>query len=184
MVAKLGACRRAFASGVTDVSIVEGRGARDYISAPGTRLRPSGSARQPDRPSGIGEHAWQTTEIKTWRRQDDDRDQHVMALETEHVLQVYSRNPVVFERGQGCRLFDADGRGYLDLLSGIGVASLGHAHPRLARALADQAATLLHTSNLFLHPLQGGARDAPRRISRDCRARSSATAARKRSRRA
>ena len=80
---------------------------------------------------------------------------NVMALETEHVLQVYRRGPVVFERGRGCRLFDAEGRSYLDLISGVGVASLGHAHPRLAAAIAEQAATLLHTSNLFFHPLQG-----------------------------
>jgi acetylornithine/N-succinyldiaminopimelate aminotransferase len=80
---------------------------------------------------------------------------NVMSIETEHVLQVYKRNPVVFERGRGCYLFDADGRGYLDLVSGVGVAALGHAHPRLAAAIADQAATLLHTSNLYFHPLQG-----------------------------
>jgi predicted acetylornithine/succinylornithine family transaminase len=80
---------------------------------------------------------------------------NVMALETEHVLQIYKRNPVVFERGRGCHLYDANGRAYLDLLSGIGVAALGHAHPRLAAAIADQAATLLHTSNLYFHPLQG-----------------------------
>jgi predicted acetylornithine/succinylornithine family transaminase len=79
----------------------------------------------------------------------------VMALESEHLLQVYRRGPVVFERGRGCRLFDADGRGYLDLISGVGVAALGHAHPRLAAAIADQASTLIHTSNLFFHPLQG-----------------------------
>ena len=79
----------------------------------------------------------------------------VMALESEHILQVYRRGPVVFERGRGCRLFDAEGRSYLDLISGVGVASLGHAHPRLAAALAEQAATLIHTSNLFFHPLQG-----------------------------
>jgi len=78
----------------------------------------------------------------------------VMALETDHLLQVYRRGQVVFERGKGCRLFDADGRGYLDLISGVGVASLGHAHPRLAAAIGEQAATLLHTSNLFHHPLQ------------------------------
>jgi acetylornithine/N-succinyldiaminopimelate aminotransferase len=79
----------------------------------------------------------------------------VMATETDHVLQVYKRNPIVFERGRGCRLFDTEGRSYLDLLSGIGVAALGHAHPRLAAALADQASTLVHTSNLYFHPLQG-----------------------------
>lgn len=80
---------------------------------------------------------------------------NVFALETDHVLQVYRRGPVVFERGRGCRLFDADGRSYLDLISGVGVASLGHGHPRLASAIAEQATTLLHTSNLFFHPLQG-----------------------------
>lgn len=80
---------------------------------------------------------------------------YVMAAETAHLLQVYRRGPVVFERGRGCRLIDADGRSYLDLISGVGVASLGHAHPRLAAAIADQASTLLHTSNLFYHPLQG-----------------------------
>lgn len=79
----------------------------------------------------------------------------VKALESKRVLQNYRRFPVVFTRGEGIRLFDDNGRGYLDFLSGIGVASLGHAHPALTRAIADQAATLLHTSNLYFHPLQG-----------------------------
>jgi acetylornithine/N-succinyldiaminopimelate aminotransferase len=79
----------------------------------------------------------------------------VQALEARHVLQTYRRQPVTFVRGEGVRLFDAEGREYLDLLSGIGVASLGHAHPGLARAISEQADTLLHTSNLFFHPLQG-----------------------------
>jgi len=81
----------------------------------------------------------------------------VRELEARHVLATYRRQPVVFVRGDGARLFDADGREYLDLVSGIGVASLGHAHPGLARVIADQAATLLHTSNLYYHPLQGEA---------------------------
>jgi predicted acetylornithine/succinylornithine family transaminase len=79
----------------------------------------------------------------------------VVAREARHILQTYKRNPVTLVRGQGVRLFDADGREYFDLLSGIGVAALGHAHPGLARVLADQANTLIHTSNLFYHPLQG-----------------------------
>ena len=79
----------------------------------------------------------------------------VRALESQHVLQTYRRFPIVLERGAGMRLFDDSGRAYLDFVSGIGVASLGHAHEGLARALADQAATLVHTSNLYFHPLQG-----------------------------
>ena len=132
MVAKLGACRLAFTSGVTDISIVAGRGV----------CRFHGRRRYSDRISR-GDEGMTTATT------------NVMALETEHVLQVYKRNPVVFERGRGCRLFDADGRSYLDLVSGVGVAALGHANPRLAAAIAEQAATLLHTSNLYFHPLQG-----------------------------
>src|SRR5213593_3588428 len=79
----------------------------------------------------------------------------VQAREARHVLQTYRRNPVTFVRGEGVRLYDVEGREYLDLLSGIGVAALGHAHPGLARAIAEQAQTLIHTSNLFFHPLQG-----------------------------
>jgi predicted acetylornithine/succinylornithine family transaminase len=81
----------------------------------------------------------------------------VRALESRHIVTTYKRQPVVFVRGSGARLYDADGREYLDLLSGIGVASLGHAHAGLAAAIADQAATLLHVSNLYFHPLQGEA---------------------------
>src|SRR5579862_5093639 len=79
----------------------------------------------------------------------------VQALEARHVLQTYRRAPITFVRGRGVRLYDNDGREYIDLLSGIGVTALGHAHPGLTRAIADQAETLLHTSNLFFHPLQG-----------------------------
>ena len=79
----------------------------------------------------------------------------IKALEAQHLLQLYKRLPVVFVRGEGVRLIDDTGRAYLDFLSGIGVASLGHAHTGLARAIADQAATLIHTSNLYYHPLQG-----------------------------
>lgn len=81
--------------------------------------------------------------------------EEIQAREAKHVLQTYRRNPINFVKGQGVRLFDSDGKEYFDLLSGIGVASLGHAHPGIARAIADQAQTLVHTSNLFFHPLQG-----------------------------
>ena len=79
----------------------------------------------------------------------------VKALEAEHVLQTYKRQPVVLVRGEGSRVFDADSRSYLDFITGIGVVVLGHAHPGLAAALASQAQTLIQTSNLYYHPLQG-----------------------------
>ncbi len=79
----------------------------------------------------------------------------IKQFEATYVLQVYRRIPVVLVRGEGSRVYDADGKEYIDLLSGIGVASLGHAHPVLADAIAAQANELLHTSNLFFHPLQG-----------------------------
>ena len=79
----------------------------------------------------------------------------IKALESRHVVQTYKRQPVAFVRGSGSLLYDVDGREYLDLVSGIGVTSLGHAHPGLAAEIADQASTLLHTSNLYYHPLQG-----------------------------
>jgi acetylornithine aminotransferase/acetylornithine/N-succinyldiaminopimelate aminotransferase len=79
----------------------------------------------------------------------------VKTLESRHVLQTYKRAPVVFTRGEGVYLVDEGGERYLDLISGVGVASLGHANPALADALADQARTLVHTSNLYFHTLQG-----------------------------
>jgi predicted acetylornithine/succinylornithine family transaminase len=80
---------------------------------------------------------------------------NVTALEAQHVLQTYKRQPVVFVRGEGSRLFDDHGKRYLDFISGIGVCVLGHAHPGLAAVIADQAKTLIHISNLYYHPLQG-----------------------------
>jgi len=81
--------------------------------------------------------------------------QDIQAVERDHLLQVYKRVPIVLTRGEGSYVFDIDGNAYLDFLSGIGVASLGHAHPGLAAAISEQARTLIHTSNLYFHPLQG-----------------------------
>jgi predicted acetylornithine/succinylornithine family transaminase len=89
----------------------------------------------------------------------------IQAREARHVLQTYRRFPVAFVRGEGMRLFDAEGKSYLDLLSGIGVAALGNASPRIADAIAAQARELAHTSNLFFHPLQGQLADRLTRAS-------------------
>jgi len=71
-----------------------------------------------------------------------------------HLMQTYSRLPVAFTHGDGAWVWDTQGRRYLDALSGIAVNTLGHAHPRLVAAIADQAAKLIHTSNLYRIPLQ------------------------------
>jgi acetylornithine/N-succinyldiaminopimelate aminotransferase len=63
----------------------------------------------------------------------------------------YGVPPVAITRGQGCRVTDADGREYLDLIAGIAVSSLGHAHPAIVEAVSRQVAQVAHTSNLFLH---------------------------------
>jgi acetylornithine/N-succinyldiaminopimelate aminotransferase len=78
----------------------------------------------------------------------------VRETEAQHVLQTYKRAPIVLVRGQGAWVWDTEGKDYLDFTSGVGVASLGHANPGLARVIAEQAATLIHTSNLFFHPYQ------------------------------
>jgi acetylornithine aminotransferase len=73
---------------------------------------------------------------------------------SQHLMDTYARLPVAFERGQGVWLWDAQGRRYLDGLSGIAVSGVGHAHPRLVQALAEQAARIVHASNLYRIPQQ------------------------------
>jgi len=70
-------------------------------------------------------------------------------LETDHAIGTYVRNPVEFVRGEGCRLWDADGNEYLDFLAGISVLNVGHCHPRVVRAIRHQAGQLTHVSNLY-----------------------------------
>jgi acetylornithine aminotransferase len=65
------------------------------------------------------------------------------------LMSTYARLPVTFERGEGCALWDSEGKRYLDALSGIAVCNLGHAHPAVKEAICNQAGKLLHTSNLY-----------------------------------
>jgi predicted acetylornithine/succinylornithine family transaminase len=76
------------------------------------------------------------------------------ALDAQNVMQTYGRLPVAFVRGEGSKLWDSEGREYLDFLSGLAVTSLGHAHPEVADAIAEQARTLLHVSNLYYNDVQ------------------------------
>src|SRR5205823_4003199 len=74
---------------------------------------------------------------------------HPAALESRYYMRTFNRLPVVFDRGEGCYLYDQDGRAYLDLVAGIAVNILGHAHPALVDAITTQAKKLLHTSSLY-----------------------------------
>ena len=81
--------------------------------------------------------------------------QSIMDLERDYLLQNYARYPIVIHRGKGCHVYDVDGNRYLDFISGIGVNALGHAHPRIVKVIRDQAALLMHSSNLYYHEFQG-----------------------------
>jgi acetylornithine/N-succinyldiaminopimelate aminotransferase len=73
---------------------------------------------------------------------------------SDHIMAVYSRTPLAFERGEGARLYTTDGDVYLDCMAGIAVNALGHAHPKLVQTLKDQAEKLWHVSNVFTIPGQ------------------------------
>jgi acetylornithine/N-succinyldiaminopimelate aminotransferase len=79
----------------------------------------------------------------------------IRAAEERHLMNTYKRPAVVFTRGRGCRLYDTEGREYLDFLGGIAVNALGHAHPRLVRVIRREAGRAIHLSNLYHNPFQG-----------------------------
>ncbi|MBV9405781.1 MAG: aminotransferase class III-fold pyridoxal phosphate-dependent enzyme, partial [Acidobacteriaceae bacterium] len=72
----------------------------------------------------------------------------IVALEQTYLVQNYARYPLALHRGKGCYVYDLEGKRYLDLIAGIGVNSLGYAHPRITKVIRQQAGLLLHTSNL------------------------------------
>lgn len=77
-----------------------------------------------------------------------------MTASMPHVMNTYGRLPIALSHGRGCRVWDTEGRRYLDALGGIAVNTLGHAHPKLVPALQDQVAKLIHCSNYYESPLQ------------------------------
>src|ERR1700683_1538016 len=81
--------------------------------------------------------------------------EQIAELERQYLLQTYNRYPIAFSRGKGVFLFDLEGKRYLDFVSGLGVNALGHAHPRIVKAIREQAAKLVHVSNLYYHEYQG-----------------------------
>jgi len=82
-------------------------------------------------------------------QRDREQTARLIAQAEKVFLRNYRQQPIVLARGQGSELYDADGARYLDMTAGIAVCGLGHSHPALARVVAEQAAALLHTSNLY-----------------------------------
>jgi acetylornithine/N-succinyldiaminopimelate aminotransferase len=83
------------------------------------------------------------------------RLEQIADLEKRFLLPTYNRYPVAFERGKGVFLYDFEGKRYLDFVAGLGVNALGHAHPRVVKAIREQAAKLVHISNLYYNEYQG-----------------------------
>jgi acetylornithine/N-succinyldiaminopimelate aminotransferase len=83
------------------------------------------------------------------------RYEEIVALEQKYLLNTYARYPLAIARGKGVYVYDVDGRRYLDFLSGLGVNALGHAHPRIVKAIREQAAKVIHVSNLYYNEYQG-----------------------------
>ncbi len=81
--------------------------------------------------------------------------EEIVALEQKYLLNTYARYPLAIVRGKGVYVYDVDGRRYLDLLSGLGVNALGHAHPRIVKVIREQAAKVIHVSNLYYNQYQG-----------------------------
>lgn len=79
----------------------------------------------------------------------------VIDQEKQYLFQNYSRFPLILARGKGCYVYDTSGKRYLDLVAGIGVNALGHAHPRMLKVMREQAAKMVHCSNLYYHEYQG-----------------------------
>ncbi|MEG1346243.1 MAG: aminotransferase class III-fold pyridoxal phosphate-dependent enzyme, partial [Acidaminococcaceae bacterium] len=75
--------------------------------------------------------------------------QTVIAATEQYYLPVFNRNQIVWDYGKGCKLYDLAGKEYVDFLAGIAVNALGHAHPALVKAIAEQAGKLIHCSNLY-----------------------------------
>ena len=83
------------------------------------------------------------------------RQEQIVELEKRYLLPTYNRYPLAIERGKGVFLYDFEGKKYLDFVAGLGVNALGHAHPRIVKTIRDQAAKVIHLSNLYYNEYQG-----------------------------
>ncbi|MHC1632171.1 MAG: acetylornithine transaminase [Methanotrichaceae archaeon] len=78
-----------------------------------------------------------------------EKTDQMIQMESESVIQTYTRQPILLVRGSGARVWDVEGKEYLDFVAGVAVNSVGHCHPAVVKAIREQAGTLIHTSNLY-----------------------------------
>lgn len=83
------------------------------------------------------------------------KEKKIMALADENIMNTYRRVPIALVKGEGARLWDANGKEYLDFVAGIAVCNLGHSHPNVVKAIKKQAKNLMHVSNLYYTRPQG-----------------------------
>src|ERR1043165_3669674 len=84
-----------------------------------------------------------------------DKFQEIADREQQYLVHTYARYPLAIARGKGVFVYDVDGNSYLAMVGGLGVNALGHAHPRIVKAIREQAAKAIHISNLYYHEYQG-----------------------------
>ncbi len=133
MFPKVKCCLKALRGGVGKAHIIDGRLRHAVLLEMFT-----------DR--GIGRRSSCNEERKGTRK---SMEKELMALAGRYLMGTYNRYPIVLERGSGTRVWDTEGREYLDFVAGIAVCSLGHAHPHVTDAIRRQAETLVHVSNLY-----------------------------------
>ena len=75
--------------------------------------------------------------------------QEIINLTGKYITNTYNRFPIAITKGKGCRVWDADGKEYLDFVAGLAVCNLGHCHPKVVKAIQGQAEKLIHISNLY-----------------------------------
>jgi hypothetical protein len=159
MILKLEAAKRALAGGVAEVRIVGGTQRRALLNAisGSSRSGNAGVSRHPDAKQGAGRRTEPRTEMPKKKSSVAKRSSpaKIVADSTRYLMNTYRRPPVVFTHGRGCRLYDSQGRAYLDFLAGIAVNALGYAHPRMVRVIRREAGRATHISNLFHNPYQG-----------------------------
>ncbi len=138
---KVEACVRAVSGGVEAAWIVDGR-RRGALVAASAGAEGAGTAFVREAEASAAAAMGEVAPLVTGSAD-------VITRYEKHIMQTYTRAPVVLVRGQGTTVWDADGRAYLDFLCGISVTNLGHCHPRIVEAIVRQAPLLGHTSNLY-----------------------------------